>query len=304
MFKVNSNKVETVKFPDGTHGIFNLSVPSSQLFQISSFFSGNVEKYCIKWLYESDEDYIILKYIVDHIREKSYKAEIQLTMPYVPNARMDRTKSNNEVFTLKYFANFINSLNLDKVVIFDPHSDVTPALINNVDIINPGIMIYKVIDKIKDKQFVVYFPDYGAKKRYSDCFNIFKTDGYDYDIVYGVKNRDWETGKIVGLDICDADGINLKYSVNFKDVLKDKTVLMVDDIVSYGGTLAYSADKLKEFECGDIYSYVSHTDNSVLDEEKGKLLERLKNGTVKKVFTTDSLYTGDSEYIDVIYNFF
>lgn len=289
MIKLNGKTIEGKKFPDGTLSIFDFPIESI----------GNSVK--IEWQYENDNEFFLLFCCVKHIKQNFKNTEIVLNIPYVYGARMDRTKSNEEVFTLKYFANFINSLNLDKVVIFDPHSDVTPALMNNVQVINPEQMILNTIDVIKkidtNHKLVIYFPDYGAKKRYGNYFK-------GYDIVFGIKNRDWNTGKILGIDICDSDGINLNYSVNFKDVLKDKTVLMVDDIVSYGGTLAYSADKLKEFECGDIYAYVSHTENSVLNEEKCKLLERLKNGTVKKVFTTDSLYTGNSEYIDVIYNFF
>jgi hypothetical protein len=44
-------------------------------------------------------------------------------------------------------------------------------------------------------------------------------------------------------------------------------------------------------------------ENSILNEEKGKLLDRLKKGIVKKVYTTDSLFTKESNYIDIIKNF-
>jgi ribose-phosphate pyrophosphokinase len=68
---------------------------------------------------------------------------------------------------------------------------------------------------------------------------------------------------------------------------------MVDDIISYGGTLAYSADSLKKLGASAIYAYASHTENSVLDEENGTLLKRLNDGTVDEVFTTSSIYTGN-----------
>ena len=80
---------------------------------------------------------------------------------------------------------------------------------------------------------------------------------------------------------------------------------MIDDIVSYGGTLAYSADALKEYGTKDIYAYASHTENSILDKEKSTLLKRLEDGTVKRLFTTNSIYRGEngigiSEYKDRI----
>lgn len=81
---------------------------------------------------------------------------------------------------------------------------------------------------------------------------------------YGEKNRDWDTGKILGLNI-RTNGIDLK----------DKAVLMIDDIISYGGSLYYSALKLKEFGTSRIYAYASHTENSVLNRDKGTLIKAL-----------------------------
>ena len=46
-------------------------------------------------------------------------------MPYIPNARKDRAHREKDVFTLKYFANIINSLNFDNVYVLNPHSNVS-----------------------------------------------------------------------------------------------------------------------------------------------------------------------------------
>ena len=106
---------------------------------------------------------------------------------------------------------------------------------------------------------------------------------------YGEKKRDWETGKIFGLEIKN-NGIDLK----------GKVVLMVDDIISYGGSLHYSAAELKKCGAKEIYAYVTHTENSVLDEEKGTLINDLNDGTVLRLFTTDSIYKGNHPKITVI----
>ena len=42
-------------------------------------------------------------------------------MPYIPNARQDRVKGPEDVFTLKYFANVINALGFRTVTVLDPH---------------------------------------------------------------------------------------------------------------------------------------------------------------------------------------
>jgi ribose-phosphate pyrophosphokinase len=75
---------------------------------------------------------------------------------------------------------------------------------------------------------------------------------------------------------------------------------MIDDIISYGGTLAYSADKLKGLCFEHIYAYATHTENSVLDPEKGTLLKRLENGTVDHIYTTRSTYSGKHDKITAL----
>lgn len=77
-------------------------------------------------------------------------------------------------------------------------------------------------------------------------------------------------------------------------------VIMVDDIISYGGTLAYSADELKKLGFKHIYAYATHTENSVLDPERGTLLQRLENGTVDRIYTTDSIYSGNHPKITAL----
>lgn len=82
----------------------------------------------IVWNYESDAEMVVLYYITKHLKNAGFI--VSLYMPYIPNARMDRVKNNDEIFTLKYFAEFINSLEFEAVYVRDPHSNVSCALIN------------------------------------------------------------------------------------------------------------------------------------------------------------------------------
>jgi len=235
----------------------------------------------IYWKYESDEECMTLWYLTNHYRNLGIDP-IVLVMLYVPNARMDRVKTDNEVFTLKWFAKFINSLQFDRVDILDPHSNVTPALIDRIKIVDVFPYISRILTKIKPD--AIYFPDDGAMKRYKDLF-------IKYPIIYGKKVRDWETGEIKSFEIIN-DWADYE--------IKDSTILMVDDIISYGGTLAYSADKLHELGAKEIYAFASHVENSIDNPEKGTLLKRLESGIVKKVFTTNSLYSGSNSKIEIL----
>ena len=293
MIKVNGFEIKPENFPDGTRCILN--------------FDENVinwplnNEIVITWLYENDSEMSTLLFLTQHIKEtfKTY-SRIRLILPYVPNARMDRTKSDCEVFTLKYFCDFINYLNFDRVVIFDPHSDVTPALIKKVEVITPNKMVSDVLDDIEMTNetpvykgtTIIYFPDAGAMKRYKDMPRL-----KGYNIIYGEKDRDWRTGKIVGLKIFNQAGERID---DREDYLKGQSVLMIDDIISYGGTLAYSADALKKIGAAYVYAYASHVENSIADGSINKIRERLDNETITELFTTNSLYnTTKYEFSDI-----
>lgn len=271
---------KVIKFPDGSQKID---------FEVLDVWTMYNAQYVIKWYKYSGDEELFQVYAITRYLQERFNAKVSLLMPYIINARQDRVKSENEVFTLKYFAEIINSLHFERVVVFDPHSHVSEALINNILIINPDEVIGEVINKFPEYPYI-YFPDEGAYKRYGgyDCFN-------GMEVLIGHKVRDWNTGKILGLEITDRNG---NHYVDGK--FAGESVLMIDDIVSYGGTLAYSADGLKKLGFDNIYAYASHTENSVLDDERGTFIKRLKDGTVKKLYTTDSLFSGTSEYIEVI----
>lgn len=265
MISVNGERVIVEHFPDGTQKI---NINAKQLKCINM----------VTWKYENDEEMLTLLYVSKFIKSKPWTNTIHLYMAYVPNARMDRIKGDNEIFTLKYFCDFINYLEFDSVIILDPHSDVSKALINNVTILTPKKWIEKAIEKVSEDNLVIFYPDNGSAKRYSDRLNR--------PYCYGVKSRDWQTGEILGLDVI-TNGIDLK----------GKNILIVDDICSKGGTFYYSALKLKELGVNDIYLYVSHCENTI---GKGELLK--DNGLIKRIFTTDSIYSLENDKVEVIKN--
>lgn len=274
MLELNGKVIELNHFPDGT---LKMNIDLDEYNKIWT-----IDGHSIYWKFENNEELIALIYLVKHIRSFSKYVPINLCMKYIPNARMDRVQNNDDVFTLKYFCEIINSLNFENVSVLDPHSSVSEALINNINILSLRFILNNVLTEIGNKNINVYFPDASAKKKYEDLFKGFKT-------IYGVKHRDWETGKIQGLEVI-TNGIDLK----------DKTVLMWDDIISYGGSMYYSALKLKELGVDKIYAYASHTENSILDKEKGSLIKLLEDGTVERLFTTSSLFTGKHEKISVL----
>ena len=288
MITVNGIEIVRKTFPDGSLCLLDLN---------NSLLNPN-KNYEIVWLYEGDYEIFTLICIVKHLRSKMYNnVDFNLTMPYVVNGRLDRTHSDNEVFTLKYFTEIINNLNFNKVVIVDPHSIVSEALIDNVCVLRPSNIISNVIDKMLclndfEREVVIYFPDDGAYKRYKDlpCFK-------DLKCVYGKKERDWNTGEILGIEIYDKNGCKLT------NELENCDVLMVDDIISYGGTLAYSADKLKAMGAAHISAYATHVEDSAINTDKGTLLKRINSGVVDFVYTTNSLFHEEHPNFVIVHKF-
>ena len=268
MIKVNDTEIKVGHFPDGTQSI--------EFSDTQPYYSTNE----VEWFYDSDEEVFTLMCVVDMIRRISKNPRIKLWIPYLLNARMDRIKKPEQNFSLKVFANFINSLNFDKVVVYNVHSNVSEALIDNIININP---IFDVDDVISEyKPDVIYFPDEGACKRYADLACI---KNYGLPVIFGIKKRDFATGKILGLDVVsDID-------------LTGKKVLIVDDICSAGGTFKFSAMKLKELGVSDVALYVSHCEDNI---QNGDLL---KTDLVSKIYTTDSILHISDPKIQIIRKF-
>ena len=247
-------------FPDGT-----------KLIKYNRTFAEGA--YRITWLYDNDGELFQLIALVKHLKSKA-RCRIWLNLPYVPNARMDRVKNSDEVFTLKAFADTINWLGFEGVTICNPHSTVSEALFDGVRVDFDCVVedVKHILDTSLDKIDVLYFPDEGACKRYSDILAPL-----GLPVAFGIKKRDWKTGKILGIDIAGFDD------------LKGKNILMIDDICAYGGTFYYSACALKDKGANDISCYVTHLENSVMDKEKGKLIQ---GDLIKTIYATNSIFRG------------
>jgi ribose-phosphate pyrophosphokinase len=259
MIKVNNIVIEQGHFPDGT--LLTKFDPYDDNFKWEDGIA-------VEWHYENDAELftlICIKRHLDHFFGNDI--HINLSLPYVPHARMDRVKNSDEIFTLKYFCEVINSLHFDIVFITDVHSNVTPALLDRV----VQLKVTSTIERVKEDcgAQVLCFPDEGAMKRYSADL--------PYRYTFAIKKRDWATGKIERLDLV------------YEEAVKDKDVLIVDDICSKGGTFFYTAKALKEAGANNIYLYVTHCETSVFDGEM------ISSGLITGIYTTDSIFPVDKQ---------
>jgi ribose-phosphate pyrophosphokinase len=287
MIKVNDTVIDIQHFSDGSQKLVGIHIPERlKGDKYTSLFE-------IVWKYENESELVTLIYIVNYIRDIYVRNNyITLQMLWVPNARMDRVESENDVFTLKYFSQIINSLKFNKVIVLDPHSRVTNALIDRVKVVPAEHFIQKAINEITTKytfekdfnDYLVCFPDNGAFERYASlkCF-----DGFTK--IFGKKHRDWETGKIVKLDL-NVD----------EDVVRGKNVFIVDDMISSGETLYQFIQKLKSYGALQVYIYCSHLENRIMTEPENNLRQLLDAGGIRCIFTTDSLFNQTHPKIQIL----
>ena len=277
MIRVNGKIVEQNRFPDGTLALKpNFEINKGYNVDECGYTEVTNNDNWIDWLYDSDSEMFTIMSVVDIIRRNGGE-HISLNMPYLINARMDRIKSPKENFSLKVFANWLNSLKFDKVRVMNVHSNVSEALINNIESELPEYDIMKV--NMNYRPEVIFFPDEGACKRYSDM-DIIKE--MNLPIAFGIKKRDWKTGKILDLEV-----------INGSEVY-GKKVLIIDDICSAGGTFKFSAIKLLELGAKEVVLYVSHCENNI---QNGDLLN---TDLISTIYTTDSILTIKDPKIKII----
>lgn len=228
----NKNVVRTV-FPNGEFGFEDLKSCLKRNNTITIIFENNEDIFSLimlkKWYDDSFNSYV--------------QKDCTLVMEFCPYGQMDR-KIENFMFSFKYFAQIINDLKFDEVIITDPHSIVMSACLDKVLVCNPTIQIESLI-RDGDYDYLCY-PDEGAAKKYSELFN--------YQYIYGRKKRNLQTGEIISYEI-ETNGADLT----------NKKVLIVDDIVMGGRTFKEAAKKLQEFHTYQIGLFITHVQSSAKD---------------------------------------
>lgn len=197
--------------------------------------------------------------------------DIVLDLAYTPYARQDRVCNQGEALSIKVFADMINAMNFERVFITDPHSEVTPALINNVVVTDQYETFFEENQVSPDKYHAFVAPDAGATKKVLTLLN--KLSNHNIDFIQGLKYRDTKTGALSGFDFLgDVEGKNL---------------LIVDDICDGGGTFVGLAQLLLDQGAKSVDLMVTHGIFS-------KGVEVLLDSGINHIYTTDSFPHGQT----------
>jgi len=211
------------------------------------------------------EDRFLMEQVGDILRRQEVVIE-EIYFPYLMCMRNDRVFNFNAAFNLKIICRAINELEPRLVRIFTPHNK--ESLLDNLEVpvkfdnilpyfgycgvieANGGKGLSKLLKSITTDKKVLVFPDKGA------------ADNFKEDIGHKVLNPEivcFEKERIIiqVAEKCSQQKIVLK-QVNTNIDLKNRDVLVVDDLCDLGGTFVKLAEKLDELGVKSKAIIVSH----------------------------------------------
>lgn len=214
-----------------------------------------------------DSNYMELFFIVDALRRSGAKS-ITAVIPYLGYQRQDHIFRVGEAVSLSVVEKTLESVGVNSIVTFDLHSVKTPEIFNIPVSHLSALPIFAKIIKEKgwDKSSAVLIsPDMGGKRRIKILSSML--DNISYAVIE--KNRDLETGRIT------ADKIDGEVG---------KRAIIVDDMISTGGTIITAANLLKRNGAKEIIVFATHP---VFSQIAPKLLQE---SGVESVYVTDTIF--------------
>lgn len=226
--------------------------------------------------FRGDDIYIIQSTctpVTDHLMEvllcadaakRASARSITCIMPYYGYARQDRKARARQPISAKLVADLLTTAGVNRLVCCDLHASQIQGFFNiPVDDVGSLPLFYKYFEDKHLENVVCVSPDHGGVVRTSKLADILNAPIAIIDKRRPKPNQ-CEIIAIVG------------------DV-KDKTCIIVDDIVDTAGTLCNAANKLKELGAAHVYAAITH---GILS---GDAVEKINNSAIEKLVITDSI---------------
>lgn len=238
----NDREVQLTGWEEVEFSIFKGGEPNPKLTDYQCFGLTTATQVIFKVHAKDMNDVWLLLLATDAVRRIAPRIPITLILPYVPFGRQDRVCNPGEALSLAVFAKVINDQNYHDIVLLDPHSDVTPALLENsfVRELNDYILHPDAFPGLDMSEVYLVAPDAGAQKKIKQLSTKLGAKGY----ICATKERDLETMEITGTKF-DAD-------------VSGKKLLVVDDICDGGRTFIALAKAIREFNPEALHLWVTH----------------------------------------------
>src|SRR6478609_662411 len=204
---------------------------------------------------------------IDCLRRASAQRVTAVT-PYFGYARQDRKDEGRTPITAKLVANLLERAGADRVVTVDLHAAQVQGFFDiPVDHLSASPVLIKWIRSLKLGSVVFVSPDVGNVKRAQ---------------VYANK---------LGGEICIIDKRRKSASeteaAHIIGDVADKNVLIVDDMITTGGTITEAIRILRDNGAKEIYVAATHAVFAP------PAMERLSKSDITKIAVTDTINVGD-----------
>ena len=250
-FGVGLGNISVVDFSDGEfEPSFDETVRGSHVFLVQSTVP------------PSDNLMELLLMIDAAKRASAYK--IIAVMPYFGFARQDKKGKPRVPIGAKLVANLLMAAGVDRIMTMDLHADQIQGFFEvPVDHLYASTLFIPYIKSLNLKNLTIASPDMGGTKRantYAEFLNS--------EVVVCYKHRD------------KANEISKMMVIG--DV-KNKDVILVDDMVDTAGTLTKAADLMIELGANSVRAFCTH---AVLSSDANK---KIDNSKIKELITTDTI---------------
>lgn len=208
-------------------------------------------------------------------KARQFSSQVICVIPYMGYARQDREFLPGEIVTLSVIAKLLSSAGASKIIVVDMHSMLGlkhfKIPIRNVSAV-PELANH--LKKLRLKNPLVVSPDLGGRERAKEFAKFYGTDFLALQ-----KQRDRKTGK-VQIMTGNLNGV------------KDRDLVLVDDMISTGGSIIKATQFLKKQKCGRVFVACTHA--LLIDSAEKKI----KKAGVSEIISTNTI-PGNTSSVDV-----
>ena len=233
------------------------------------------EVYLVQSTFPNSDNLMELLLMIDAAKRASAKSIIAV-MPYFGWARQDRKDKPRVSIAAKLVADLLSAAGVDRVITMDLHADQIQGFFYiPVGHLYSSSVFIPYIQSLNLDEMVIASPDVGGAKRANNYAKYF-----DVPLVLCHKQR---------------AKANVVANMTVIGDVKDKNVILVDDMVDTAGTITKAADLMMEFGAKSVRALCSH---AIMSDPAS---ERVDNcGMTEMIFTNSIPFAKDCKKAHIL----
>ena len=221
------------------------------------------EVYLVQSTFNASENLMELLLLIDAAKRASAQSVIAV-IPYFGWARQDRKDKPRVSIAAKLVANILIAAGIDRLITMDLHADQIQGFFDiPVDHLYASTMFVPDIASLNLKDLVIASPDVGGAKRANSYAKYFNAP----------------------LVLCHKQRLRANVVENMTIIgdVKDKDIVLIDDLVDTAGTICKAASLMKDNGARSVRAYISH---AVMSDPAS---ERVMESGLNELVISDSI---------------